>query len=142
MPEFTYDPSTGEGYEVSRGPQQQTYEDVQERTHARAADNYQRRHAAQGEALSGDPALETKLVKIQSQLNDPNLNYAERIQLEAVAYQLANRLSGGGEDDGGEAIVNDQPTITDNSAEDYSRQLAEEGTHNEDLQFAAEHFDT
>ena len=143
MPEYTFDPSTGEGVEVGRGPQQQqTYEEVQEQHHQKAAQNYQRRHASEATPLTGDPELESRLVKLQSQLNDPNLNYAERLQLESLAYQIAGRLSGGDETDGGEAILNEAPTITDNSVEEYSRQLAEEGTHNEDLQFAAEHFDT
>ncbi|MDC3010108.1 hypothetical protein OAZ06_04070 [Synechococcus sp. AH-736-G20] len=49
----------------------------------------------------------------------------------------------GGDAAGGEAVLNEEPVLADpNSVEEYSRQLAEEGTHDADLLFAAENFDT
>ena len=142
---YQYDPALDPSFGQTNEPAPLTSEQRQANYANQSARGRQSRHEHTSSfGDTGNHEIEVELSNVQKQLSSPHLNPAERASLENKAWTLAERLTGGGE-----AVLNEEPVLSEevaqtpiNSAEDYAEQLAQEGTHEEDLLFASQNFDT
>ena len=129
MPTYSFDPSTGEGYEVGRGgqplvdPSAPTYEEITEHQIKQSARDYAARKESQSQLTdSGNLEMEAKLLEVQQKLASDGLNPIERLQYEALANKMAAHLVGAES-----APVAEEAEETQwQSADEYKEELAQD----------------
>ena len=144
MPTFSFDPSTGEGYEVGRGgqpiedPGAPTYEELTERHIKQSARDFAARKQNQAQLTdSGNLEMEARLLQLRGQLASDDLNPIERLQIEALTEQIAAHLIGA---ETAPAQQEEADTGELQSVEDYQNELAGDPAVQAALEHAGEVF--
>ena len=143
MPTYSFDPSTGEGYEVGRGgqpledPSAPSIEEVTEFRINEAARDYATRKQSQSQLTdSGNLEMEAKLLEVQQKLASDGLNPIERLQYEFLANKMAAHLVSAES-----APVAEEAEETQwQSADEYKEELAQDAEVQTALNKASETF--
>ena len=144
MPTYSFDPSTGEGYEVGRGgqpiedPSAPSIEEVTEFRINEAARDYATRKQSQSQLTdSGNLEIEAKLLEVQQKLASDGLNPIERLQYEALANNMAAHLVGA---QSAPQVEEPQQDVGWQSADEYKEELAQDPEVQTALNKASETF--